>query len=129
MDPISDMIIQIKNASNASKKVIMVPHSKVKLAIANSLMKAGFITSVSKKVRKARPVLEINIAYDEKGQSKVHDVKRVSKPSRRSYSGVKELRPLRQGYGLAILSTPKGILTDKEARKEHVGGEVLLTIW
>src|SRR3989344_8491989 len=106
MDPISDMIIQIKNASNRSKKGSMVPHSKVKLAIANSLMKAGFITSVSKKVRKARPVLEINIAYDEKGQSKVHDVKRVSKPSRRSYSGVKELRPLRQGYGLAILSTP-----------------------
>ncbi len=129
MDPISDMIIQIKNASNAGKDVILVPHSKVKFAIATALMKTGFVGNVAKRTKKTKKLIEIAIVYGADGKPKVQDVKRISKPSRRVYKSVKELRPIRQGYGITLLSTPKGILSDKEARKEHVGGEVILTIW
>ncbi|MFA5841798.1 MAG: 30S ribosomal protein S8 [Candidatus Paceibacterota bacterium] len=129
MDPISDMIIKIKNASNASKEAVTMPYSKIKFAIATALMKTGFVGEVAKRTKKGRSLLEIAIAYEAPGIPRLHDVKRASKPSRRIYKGVKDLRPVRQGYGITLLSTPKGILTDREARKEHVGGEVLLTIW
>lgn len=129
MDPISDMLVQIKNASAAGKDAVAVPYSKVKFAIASALAQAGFVGAVGKRAKKSKTFLEIAVVYDSDGKPKVHDIKRVSKPSRRMYYGVKEIRPVRQGYGAMLLSTPKGILTDKEARKEHVGGEVLLTIW
>lgn len=129
MDPISDMIIKIKNASNASKDAVTMPYSKLKFAIATTLAKTGFVGAVSKRTKKGRQLLEVAIAYDDAGVPRLHDVKRASKPSRRIYKGVKDLRPVRQGYGVTLLSTPKGILTDREAKKEHVGGEVLLTIW
>jgi small subunit ribosomal protein S8 len=92
-------------------------------------MKAGFVGGVTKRTKKSRQLLEVAIAYDTEGTPRLHDVRRASKPSRRVYKGVKDLHPVRQGYGLTLLSTPKGILTDREAKKEHVGGEVLLTIW
>lgn len=129
MDPISDMIIQIKNASLAGKGTVLIPHSKVKFAVATALMKTGFVGPVAKRSKKAKRLIEIAMIYSADGKPKVQDVKRVSKPSRRIYKSVKELRPIRQGYGTTLLSTPKGILSDREARKEHVGGEVLLTIW
>ena len=129
MDPISDMLIKIKNGSLAKKELVVTPHSKLKFSVASALLKAGFISGVSRKTKKSKPMLEILIAYDKEGTPKVHDIKRISKPSRRIYKGVKDLRPVRQGYGMTMLSTPKGILSDREARKENVGGEVMLTVW
>lgn len=129
MDPISDMIIMIKHGGIARKESVIMPYSKMKYAIAITLEKTGFIKSVSKKSRKSKNLLEIGISYDNEGKPKVHDIKRISKPSRRTYSSVQELRPVRQGYGIKLLSTPKGILSDKEARKENVGGEVLFVVW
>ncbi len=129
MDPISDMLIKIKNGSLAKKESVVTPHSKLKFSVASALLKAGFISGVSRKTKKSKPMLEILIAYDKEGTPKVHDIKRISKPSRRIYKGVKDLRPVRQGYGMTMLSTPKGILSDREARKENVGGEVMLTVW
>lgn len=129
MDPISDMLINIKHGGQSGKTEVFVPFSKMKLAVAEVLEKHGFLKAVSKKEKKSRKVLELSLVYKEGGAPKVTDVKRVSKPSKRVYKSVKELRPVRQGYGLLLLSTPKGILTDMEAKKEHVGGEALFFIW
>jgi len=129
MDPIADMLIAIKHGNLTSKETVSVPYSKIKFAIASSLAKIGFVKSVAKKSRKSRQFIEIELAYDISGKPLVHGIRRVSKPSRRVYASSKELRPVRQGYGASIVSTPKGILSDREARKENVGGEVILNIW
>lgn len=129
-DPISNMLITMKNASMVSKDTVVVPFSKLKYAIAQCLKDQGFIINASKKTEKNNvSVLEIELSYDKDGVAKIHDVKRMSKQSRRMYTGVKELRPVKNGHGITVLSTPKGILSDKQARKEMVGGEVLFTMW
>lgn len=129
MDTISNMLITMKNASMVSKPVVVVPFSKLKYAIAQCLKEQGFIANASKKTEKNNiSVLEIELLYTN-GESKIHDVKRMSKQSRRMYTGVKELRSVKNGHGITVLSTPKGILSDKQARKELVGGEVLFTMW
>lgn len=128
-DPIANMIISMKNGAMVSKDTVAIPFSKMKHAIAQCLKDAGFITNVSKKTEKGNAdMLEITLAYRE-GVSRLHDVRRLSKPSRRTYMGVQDLRPVKNGHGAIILSTPKGILTDTQARKEQVGGEALFMIW
>ncbi len=129
MDQIANMLITMKNASMVSKETVVVPFSKLKYAIAQCLKEQGFIANVSKKTEKNNiPVLEIELSYTADG-AKIHDVKRMSKQSRRLYTGVKEIRPVKNGHGITVLSTPKGILSDKQARKEMVGGEILFTMW
>ena len=128
-DPISDLIIRIKNTSMAGKDSASIPHSKLKLAVAEILKREGYIKSVSSKGKDTHKTIEIGILYDENHTPKVKGVSRVSKLSKRVYMGVKDIRPVKYGYGLLLLSTPKGILTDKEARKENVGGEALFKIW
>ena len=128
MDSIANMIINIKNTGNAGKDFIAVPHSKLKEAIANVLLKEGYVKSVSKKKRLNNKILEIGISYAD-GKPKVQGVERVSKFSKRVYEKSNALRPLKNGYGNYILSTNKGILTGKQAIKEKVGGEVLFKIW
>ncbi len=128
MDPISNMLISIKNAGNAGLVSTMIPYSKLKLEIANTLKEEGFVSSVSKKGKKGKKFIDINIVYTGK-IPKITNVSRISKPSRRIYMGVKDIKPVRQGYGTLVLSTPKGILTDKKAKDEHVGGEALFKIW
>ncbi len=117
----------IKNANRAEREVVVVPHSKIKMAIAECLLRHGFVSSVSKKVKKGFPVIELGLIYRD-GQPRVTEVTRISKSSRRMYTGVKGIRPVKHGQGIMVLTTPKGILTDKEARKELVGGEVLFTM-
>lgn len=129
MDTIADMLVSMKNASMVAKSTVVVPFSKIKYAIAQCLQNSGFIEGVSKKTLKNNvAVLEIALAYTDAG-AKIHDVKRVSKPSRRVYMGVRDMRPVKNGHGITVLSTPKGILSDKEAKKEQVGGEALFMIW
>jgi small subunit ribosomal protein S8 len=129
MDTIADMLVSMKNASAVSKDTVVVPFSKIKYSIAQCLQSHGFIASASKKTQKENvAVLEIALAYNDAG-AKIHDVKRISKPSRRVYMGVRDMRPVKNGHGLIVLSTPKGILSDKEAKKEQVGGEALFMIW
>ncbi len=129
MDPIANMINMMKNASNRQLETVVVPFSNIKFAIAECLKNAGFISAVEKKTKKGFPVLEIDLVYDEAGKGKISGVERVSKPSRRMYLGSDEIKPVMNGKGLSVLSTPKGILTGTDARKEHVGGEILFTIW
>lgn len=118
----------MKNASRAKHDVVVFPYSKLKFAIATCLEKEGFIKGVTKKTRKGFPVIEVALVYVNE-DPKIHEVARVSKSSRRMYMGVKEMKPVKSGYGRYILSTPKGILSDKDAKKELVGGEVLFSIW
>jgi small subunit ribosomal protein S8 len=128
MDQIANMINMIKNASRVEHEAVTVPYSKIKHAIAQCLMSEGYLSSVSKKTQKGFPVLELGLVYVD-GAPKVTGVERVSKSSRRIYKGAKDLRPTRNGFGLTVLTTPKGILTDKQAKKEMVGGEVLFKLW
>lgn len=128
MDPIANMIIQIKNAGNAGRDLAVVPHSKVKEAIAAVLKKEGFIKNASVKTRDGKQALEIELLLENR-IPKVKGVARISKTSRRVYKKATEIRPVRNGYGAVVLSTPKGIMSGRDARKEGVGGEVLFTIW
>jgi small subunit ribosomal protein S8 len=128
MDQIANMMNMIKNSGRAGHESVVVPYSKVKSAIAECLVKEGFLKSVSKKTKKGFPTLELSLVYVD-GKPKITETERVSKSSCRVYKGVKEIRPTRNGFGLTLLTTPKGILTDKQARKEMVGGEVLFKIW
>jgi len=129
MDQIANMINMIKNASQKGHDLVVVSHSKIKFSIAECLEKEGYLKSVSKKMRKGFPVIELGLAYNEEGESKVTGASRVSKSSCRVYKGVKEMRSSKGFKGITVLSTPKGILTEKEAKKEMVGGEVLFKIW
>ena len=125
MDQIANMLNMIKNAGRVGHEFIVVPHSKIKSAIAECLVKEGYLKSVTKKTKKGFPVLELGLVYGTEGEPKVTSVDRISKSSCRVYKGVKDIK---RSYGLTILSTPKGILTDKQARKEMVGGEVLFKL-
>ena len=127
-DPIADMIIQLKNASSVKRASVSLPYSKEKQAIAEILEREGYLKAVTKKGKKIKKTIEVELIYPE-GKAKIRGVKRVSKPSRRVYISYKAARPVKSGYGLAIITTPKGILTDSEARKEKVGGELLFNIW
>ncbi len=126
-DPIAAMITMIKNGSHAGKTVVTVPHSKMKESIVVCLKRNGFVSDYEKKIRSDRPYLDISISP--KNGDRINDVTRVSKPSRRMYKGTKEIRMYKNGAGSFVYSTPKGILSDKEARKEMVGGEILFSIW
>ena len=128
MDQIANMINMIKNASQREHESVVVPFSNIKMAIAECLVREGYLSSVSKKMKNGFPVLELALAYND-GTPRVHGVDRVSKSSCRVYNGVKDIRPVKYGKGIMVLSTPKGILTDKQARKEQVGGEVLFKMW
>jgi small subunit ribosomal protein S8 len=129
MDQIANMINMIKNASLRGHELVVVSHSKIKLSIAECLIKEGYLKSATKKTKKGFPVLELGIAYEKDGDPKVTDASRVSKSSCRVYKGIKDLKYSRSYNGITVLSTPKGILTDKEAKKQMVGGEVLFKMW
>lgn len=128
-DPIADLIIQLKNAGAVGKRSVSIPFSNFKLAVAEKLKEAGYITSAEKKGKKVKKTLEVALKYDESGAHAIKNVKRISKPGRRMYRTVSEITPVHYGKGALILSTPKGVLTDKEARASKVGGEALFEIW
>ncbi len=127
-DPIADFIIRLKNASAVKQALVLVDFSNLKLAIAEKLARLGFLKSISKKGKKIKKLLEVELIY-KNGKPLITGTKRISKLSRRVYLGSKAIRPFRQGYGYLIISTPKGILTGDEARLAKVGGEPLFTIW
>lgn len=128
MDPISNMIIMMKNASLAGKETVLFPHSKVKNAILACLKKEGYVSDFSKKVKKDGAMLEVKLIYLN-GKPKITEVERISKQSRRIYFGMKNIHSVRNGSGILVLSTPKGILSGRDARREQVGGEALFKIW
>lgn len=128
MDSIANMLIVMKNGSLAGKANVSVPYSKLKNAIGECLKKEGYVSGVSRKVKQGMPVLEVELLYTDK-KPKITEVERVSKQSRRVYFGMKDIHKVRNGSGLLVLSTPKGILSGKDARSEQVGGEALFRLW
>jgi small subunit ribosomal protein S8 len=132
-DPIADLLNRIKTAGAVGNELINVPYSNMKFAVAKVLEKHGYVASVSKKGKDVTKTIEIGLVYKNpdttKSALKIKGIERVSKPSKRVYLGCKDIRLVRNGFGAVVLSTPKGIMTGTEARKEHVGGEVLFKIW
>ena len=127
-DPIADMLIRIKNGGKAGKDLVEMPFSNVKEAIAKVLFAEGYLTSYAKKGKKVQKTLEVGIAYEGKSP-RVSEVSRMSKPSRRFYLGADEIKQVKNGFGLMVMSTPKGVMTGDEAKKGQVGGEALFKIW
>lgn len=131
-DPVSDMLIRIKNAQMVSHDQVVMPFSKMKFAIANVLKNAGYIADVERKNKKAKKseheYLVLTLKYED-GISAFQDVKIVSKPSRRMYIKAANIRPVRSGHGIAIISTSRGIMSSRDAWKQKLGGEILCEVW
>ena len=128
-DPIADMLTRIRNANSAKHKTVDVPASKMKTAIAEILFKEGYIKSFELISNENQGIIRITLKYDEKGTRGIDGIKRISKPGLRVYAGKEELPKVLNGLGIALISTSKGVMTDKQARQLGVGGEVLAYIW
>ena len=128
-DPIGDFIVRLKNATDVRKNEVSVPFSKLKNAVALALKNAGYVGEVSEKGDVPQKMLVVELLYTESGSPKINGVKRISKPGRRLYVKARQAYPVKYGHGLMVLSTPRGILTDAEARKNRIGGETLFKIW
>ena len=128
-DPIADMLTRIRNANKSKVKTVDIPKSKLKLAIAEILLNEGYIKSYEELENETQGVIRVTLKFDEKGKKVIAGLKRISKPGLRIYASKEELPKVLNGLGIAIISTPKGIMTDKDARKNNVGGEVLAYVW
>ena len=128
-DPIADMLTRIRNANSAKHKTVDVPASKMKTAIAEILFKEGYIKSFEVITDEAQGIIRITLKYDEKGTRVIDGIRRISKPGLRVYASKEELPKVLNGLGIAIISTSKGLKTDKEAREAGMGGEVLAYVW
>ena len=128
-DPIADMLTRIRNANQVSHETVSMPSSKLKVQLAKLLKEEGFITDYSEKVEGKFKVLEITLKYDAKNKPVITKLERISKPGLRSYSKSKNLPKVLGGMGIAVVSTSKGLLTDRKARKENIGGEVLCYVY
>ena len=122
-DPIGDFLVRLTNAGAVKKTAVSMPYSQFKHAVADKLKEVGFITSVDKKGKKVTKTLEIVLSYDAAGKPRISGARRISKPGRRMYRAVNEIHSVRYGRGALILSTPQGVMTDKDAKKANVGGE------
>ena len=128
-DPIGDMLARIRNAGMARHQETWCPHSKLKASIANLLSAEGFLGDIHAELRDGHPILVMQIRYDESGQALIDGMRRVSKPSRRVYVGSSEIPKVRNGLGIGVISTSKGVMTDRSARDTSVGGEYLCEVW
>ena len=128
-DPIADMLTRIRNAQTARHETVNIPDSKTKRAIANILLNEGYISNVEVIEDKIQNEIKITLKYAENNKKVMSGLKRISKPGLRVYAGVEELPRVLNGLGVAIISTSKGIVTDREARKLGLGGEVLAYVW
>ncbi|HKL46747.1 MAG TPA: 30S ribosomal protein S8 [Roseovarius sp.] len=128
-DPIGDMLTRIRNAQMRGKSTVRTPASKMRVRVLDVLASEGYIRGYESATGdKGHPELEISLKYYE-GTPVIHEMKRVSKPGRRVYMGVKDIPQVRQGLGVSIVSTPKGVMSDAAARAANVGGEVLCTVF
>ena len=128
-DPIADMLARIRNAALARHPELACPASNTKLAVARVLVDAGFLSDARVEAREGRPVLVLRIGYGADGRPLLDGLRRISRPSRRVYVGKGEVPRVRNGLGVAVISTSKGILSDRAARDAEVGGELLCEAW
>lgn len=128
-DPIADMLTRIRNALLIERPFVDIPASKMKIGLAEALQREGYIWDFEIVEQSPQNVLRINLKYSPTGERVIQHIQRVSKPGRRVYSGVRETSDVLQGLGVSILSTNKGILSNREAKQQHVGGEILCEVW
>lgn len=128
-DPVSEYLARIRNAQEANDRHVDIPASKLKRAMTQILVEKGYIKNYLDIEDDKQGLLRLYLKYDENDQPVIREMKRVSKPGRREYVGADELPRVRNGLGVAILSTSRGVMTDKEARQVHVGGELLATVF
>lgn len=128
MDPISDMLSSIRNALAVRHAMVAIPFSNLKYNIAKIFEKEGFVDKVEKKGKRSKRLIEITLKYSENVPA-ISGLKRISKPGQRIYSDWKKIKRVKGGYGTAIVSTSKGLMTNKEARKNKLGGEIICEVW
>jgi small subunit ribosomal protein S8 len=128
-DPIGDMLTRIRNASLAKLEVVAIPFSTLKAAIARLLKREGFIRDLTTEGGPVKKTLVLYLKYGADREPVIRGLRRISKPGRRRYISFRDLRPVKSGTGLAIVSTSRGVLTDREVRKQRVGGEWLCLVW
>ena len=129
LDPIADMLTRIRNANSNKSETVLIPQSKTKLAIAEILKEEGYIVDFKAVESEGIKMIEVTLKYGPNGEKVIQGLKRISKPGLRIYSNAEQLPQVLNGLGIAIVSTSKGIITDREARKLNVGGEVLAYVW
>ena len=128
-DVIADMLTRIRNASNAKHETVDIPASNMKKAIADILLAEGFIRGVQVIEDGKQGIIRVTLKYGQGKTKAIHGIRRVSKPGLRIYSNCEDMPKVMNGLGIAIVSTSKGIMTDKRARREHVGGEIIAFVW
>jgi len=130
-DPIADMLTRVRNAVSVERQFVEMPVSKVKRGLAEVLKREGYIWDWSEEKIEDVPVgtLRLELKYGPNGERVIQAVRRVSKPGRRVYSGCRDLRPVLDGLGISIVSTSRGVVSDREARQRNLGGEVLCEVW
>ncbi len=129
MDAIADMLTRIRNSQAVGKPAVDVPFSKIKLRIAEILAENKFIRDFKETKKGIKKNIIIFLKYDKEGKPAIISLKKISKPGRKIYLKSKEIRKVREGYGISIISTPKGLMTGQKARKENLGGEIIAEIW
>jgi len=128
-DPIADMLTRIRNANAIRQKKVVMPASRMRVGIAEVLKAEGFVKSYKVEEGKPSSVLTIDLKYGIDGELVIREIDRVSKPGRRVYAGVEDLKPVLRGQGIQVVSTPRGVVSDRKARELKVGGEVLATVY
>jgi len=128
-DPIGDMLTRIRNAGRSRHAETTCPSSKFRLAVARVLQEEGYLDDVRVEAEAGRPVLKLVLRYGDDGRMIIDGIRRVSRPSRRVYVGVQDIPRVRNGLGMAVLSTAKGVVSDRVAREQSVGGEVVCEVW
>lgn len=128
-DPIADMLTRIRNAAKAKFKSVDIPGSNLKCEIARVLKEQGYIRNYKFTKDNRQGVLRIYLKYDQDENSSIYEIKRISKPSRRVFTNARDLKPVYNGLGIAILSTSKGLMTDRNAIQDNIGGEILCHVW
>jgi small subunit ribosomal protein S8 len=128
-DPIADMLTRIRNAATADHKSTQCAASRLKLAVAKVLTDEGFLGEVSTDESGVFPVMTLNLRYTDDGRHMIDNIRRVSKPGRRVYVGANDVPKVRNGLGMMVLSTSRGVICDRDARAAHIGGEILCEVW
>ncbi len=129
MDPISDMLTRIRNAHHAQHEKVEIPANRIKVELARILKDEGYIKNYKLIQGKYQGVIRVFLKYDQDGSPVIHELKRISKPGRRIYAGMGEIPLVRKGLGVAVVSTSRGVMTDREARMAKIGGEILCTVF
>jgi len=128
-DPIADMLTRIRNAVEVEHPFVEMPVSKVKCGVADVLKREGYIWDWKSVESNPVPVLRLELKYGPNGENLIQSIRRVSKPGRRIYARARDLRPILNGLGISILSTSRGVISDREARQKNLGGEVICQVW